>query len=80
MDNLNLSLSLFNRIPIVIRGDLISECFEDMRQQSVIIRSDQKLSDERKNKKIQRVRNDRRRFCDELIKYQVEPYKQKQKL
>ena len=80
MDNLNLSLSLFNRISIVIRADLISERFEVLRLQIVIIWADQKLSDERKDDKIQHVQNDRRRLRDELIKYQVEQYEQKQKI
>ena len=50
MDNLNVSLSLFNRIPNIIRADLISECFEDLRLQ-IIIQADQQLTDEKKNEK-----------------------------
>ena len=79
MYNLNVSLSLFNRIPIVIRADLISEYFEDLRLQIGIIRADQKLPDERKNEKNQHMRKDQRRLCDGLIKYQVEQYEEKQK-
>ena len=95
MDNLNVSLSLFNRIPNIIRADLISECFEDLffdrKSQSATkfillsisleatnyYPSRSAINRRKEERKNQHMRNDQRRLCDELIKYQVEQNKSK---